>query len=247
MAAYFNFSSLVALLTLTILEVVLGVDNVIFLAVVTQEVPREQQNFVRRVGLSLALLGRIAMVLGVSYLLRLDHPLFRAFGRGFSAKDFVLIAGGIFLLYKATMEIIATTELREKESRVKPASSARLAGVIVQVMLIDMVFAIDSVLTAVGLTRQVGLIIIAMTIAILAMMFYAGILSDFIEAHPSVKVLALAFLVMIGMMLVADGFGQEVNRNYAYAAILFALAVEALDFRRQRNEERAQELPGPEE
>jgi len=236
----FTLQHAVALLTLTILEIVLGVDNIIFLAIVTQDLPREQQPLARKLGLGLALIGRIGMVLGVSWLLGLESGLFTAIGHEFSIKDLILLAGGIFLTYKAVTEIYKTTELKEEEGVApKPAKvGMTLAGTVLQIMVVDMVFAIDSVLTAVGLTKQYALIIIAMTIAILVMMFYAGKLSDFIHAHPSLKVLALAFLVLVGVLLISESFGQQIDRTYVYFAILFSLAVEALNFRRQSNAQR---------
>ncbi len=240
MAELLTVQALVALLTLTILEIVLGVDNIIFLAIVTADVPAAQQNFVRRVGLGLALVGRILMVVGLSWLLGLDKSLFTAFGHGFSAKDIILLAGGLFLTYKAVTEIFNVTECREDATTEKPvkASAGTMAAVVMQIIVVDMVFAIDSVLTAVGLTQQYILIIIAMTIAVLVMMFFAGTLADFIHKHPSLKMLALAFLVLVGVLLIADGFGEEIERNYVYFAILFSLAVEGLNFRQQANAER---------
>ena len=236
LAHLFTINSLIALVTLTILEVVLGVDNVIFLAIVTDGLPREQQQPARTMGLWLALIGRIAMVLGVTWLLRLDHVLFTVLGHGFSFKDLVLLSGGVFLLYKATVEIYKTTEVKDEEEEDKPEGRhGTLVATVIQIALIDMVFAVDSVLTAVGLTNQVILIIIAMAIAIFAMMFWAGLLADFIHEHPSLKVLALAFLVLVGVLLISDAFGQEIDRTYVYVAILFSLGVEALNFRRQRN------------
>jgi len=246
MAELLTVPNLVALLTLTILEIVLGVDNIIFLAIVTQNVPKEKQEFVRRLGLGLALIGRIVMVLGISWLLTLDTTLFTIAGHEFSAKDVILLAGGLFLTYKATTEIFKSTELKGEEGAgpVKP-SKASMAGVVAQIVVVDMVFAIDSVLTAVGLTQQYILIIIAMTIAIVAMMFFATPLADFIHEHPSVKMLALAFLVLIGVLLIAEGMGEEIDRNYVYFAILFSLGVEALNFRRQANLQRQQTEQGP--
>ena len=231
--------NLVALFTLTILELVLGVDNVIFLAIVTQDVPIESRDKVRKIGLGLALIGRIVMVLGITWLLGLDQTLFTIAGHAFSIKDVILLSGGLFLTYKAVTEIYKATELKEDEDE-KPAkpSKAGMAGVIAQIVVVDMVFAIDSVLTAVGLTSETWIIIVAMTIAIGAMMFYAGKLADFIEKHPSIKMLALTFLVLVGVLLIADGFGEEFDRNYVYFAILFSLGVEALNFRRQANLER---------
>ena len=249
MAEIFTIQSLVALVTLTILELVLGVDNIIFLAIVTENVPDDKKDFVRKLGLSLALVGRIVMVLGISWLLQLDSTLFTIMGHGFSAEDIILIAGGIFLTYKAVTEIYKETELKEEEHTAEKSAAdvgkGALAGVIAQIVVVDLVFAIDSVLTAVGLTQQYVLIIIAMTIAILAMMFFAKPLSDFIHEHPSLKMLALSFLVLIGVLLLADGFGEEIDRNYVYAAILFSLGVEALNFRRTANLQRQKRLQGP--
>lgn len=246
MAELLTIEALVALFTLTVLEIVLGIDNIIFLAIVTQDVPAEQQNFVRKLGLSLALLGRVVMVLGISWLLGLDEVLFTIAGHGFSAEGIILLSGGLFLVYKAVTEIYKATELKEDKGEVKPvkASAGTMTAVIAQIVVVDMVFAIDSVLTAVGLTQQIAIIIIAMTIAILVMMFYAGPLSDFIHKHPSLKMLALAFLVLIGVLLIADGFGEEINRNYIYFAIIFSLGVEALNFRRQANSERKRSIEG---
>jgi len=249
MESLFTIESLVALFTLTILELVLGVDNIIFLAIVTENVPDDKKDFVRKLGLSLALIGRIIMVLGISWLLQLDETLITIMGHGFSAEDLILIAGGIFLTYKAVTEIYKETELKEEEHTAEKAAmeagKGAMAGVIAQIVVVDLVFAIDSVLTAVGLTDQYILIIIAMTIAIGAMMFFAKPLSDFIHEHPSLKMLALSFLVLIGVLLLADGFGEELDRNYVYAAILFSLGVEALNFRRSANLQRQKNLQGP--
>ena len=247
MAELFTPENLVALLTLTVLELVLGVDNVIFLAIVTQDVAPEKRDRVRKIGLSLALIGRIVMVLGISWLLGLDETLFTLFGHAFSIKDVILLSGGLFLTYKAVTEIYKATELKEPEEGEQPAkpTPVGMAGVITQIVVVDMVFAIDSVLTAVGLTQETWIIIVAMSIAIISMMFYAGALADFIEKHPSLKMLALSFLVLVGVLLIADAFGEELDRNYVYFAILFSLGVEALNFRRQANLERQKATMGP--
>ncbi len=246
MAEIFTPENLVALITLTILELVLGVDNVIFLAIVTQDVPLEKRDRIRKLGLGLALIGRIIMVLGISWLLGLDETLFTLMGHAFSIKDVILLSGGLFLTYKAVTEIYKATELKEEEDEApaKP-TVAGMAGVVTQIVVVDMVFAIDSVLTAVGLTSETWIIIVAMTIAIVSMMFYAGTLADFIEKHPSLKMLALSFLVLVGVLLIADAFGEELDRNYVYFAILFSLGVEALNFRRQANLEREKAKMGP--
>lgn len=245
MEALFTVQGLVALVVLTVLEIVLGVDNIIFLAIVTQGLPEERQPFARKLGLGLALIGRIVMVLGISWLLLLETELFQAFGHGFTLQDLILLGGGLFLVYKAVTEIYKTTELKEHDPTAAERAKDTMAVVVAQVVLVDMIFAIDSVLTAVGLTQEIVLIVIAMTIAILVMMFFAEPLSKFIHDHPSLKVLALSFLVLVGVLLLSDGFGEEINRSYVYFAILFSLGVEALNFRRQANLERQLRTQGP--
>jgi predicted tellurium resistance membrane protein TerC len=229
--------NLLALLTLTLLEIVLGIDNVIFIAIITGSLPAEKRNLARRIGLGLALFGRVAMVLGVSWLVSLEHPLFTVLDHDITISGIILIAGGLFLLYKSVREIFNTTELHESEKE-EMSARASMSGVIAQIVVIDMIFAIDSVLTAVGLTGEVVLIIIAITIAIGVMMFYAGPVSDFIGKHPSLKLLALAFLVLIGVMLILEGIGEPISRTTVYVAIMFSLGVEYLNFRRRRNMER---------
>lgn len=229
--------SLAALLTLTILEIVLGIDNVIFIAIITSALPLERQRTARIIGLTLALVGRIAMVVGVSWLIGLDQTLFAVLDHDVSVSGLILISGGLFLIYKATKEIFVTTELREETHGTRRRAGSMVA-VIGLIAVIDMIFAIDSVLTAVGMTSEILLIVIAMTIAIVVMMFYSGQVSRFIQRHVSVKILALSFLVVIGVMLVAEGVGEEVDRTVVYFAILFSLAVEYLNFRRRRNLER---------
>ena len=177
------------------------------------------------------------MVLGVSWLISLDETLFTVLDRDISISGLILIGGGLFLIYKATKEIFVTTELRE-EKHDTPRRATSMLSVIGMIVVIDMIFAIDSVLTAIGMTSEILLIIIAMTIAVLVMMFYAGQVSRFIEKHVSVKILALAFLVVVGLMLLLEGVGEEVDRTVVYFAILFSLGVEALNFRHRRNVER---------
>ena len=237
MDVLFDPVNLLALLTLTLLEIVLGIDNVIFIAIITDTLPPEKRGLARRLGLGLALIGRVAMVLGVSWLIGLEHPLFTLFDHEITISGLILIGGGLFLLYKSVREIFNTTELHEEQkgALVKRAS---FAGVIAQIVVIDMIFAIDSVLTAVGLTGEIVLIIIAISIAIAVMMFYAGPVANFISKRPSLKLLALAFLVLIGVMLILEGIGEPISRTTVYVAIMFALGVEYLNFRRRRNMER---------
>jgi len=238
---------LLALLTLTLLEIVLGIDNVIFIAIITDTLPPEKRKLARRLGLGLALGGRVVMVLGVSWLISLEHPLFTVLDHEITISGLILIAGGLFLLYKSVREIFNTTELHDEEKGAM-RERASLASVIAQIVVIDMIFAVDSVLTAVGLTGEIVLIIIAITIAIGVMMFYAGPVSDFISKHPSLKLLALAFLVLIGVMLLLEGIGEPISRTTVYVAIMFALGVEYLNFRRRHNLERSGDhvVPGQE-
>jgi len=229
-------TNLVALLTLIILEVVLGVDNVVFIAIVTEGLPAEKRPLAQRLGLGVAFIGRVLLVLGVAWLLAAQKPIFTALGHDFSIADLIVIGGGLFLLYKATREIFHTVELREDTHGTE--ARATMAAAIAEIAVIDVIFAFDSVLTAVGLTKETLLIVIAMAVAIGVMMLYANALGKFIHEHPSLKILALSFLVLIGVMLFAEGFGEHIERGYVYAAILFSLAVEALNFRRQSNLER---------
>jgi len=255
MAQLFTPEALVALFTLTVLEIVLGVDNIIFLAIVTSRLPKEKQPFARRLGLSLALVGRILMVLGITWVMDFSETEILTVGtQSFTAEELILLAGGIFLVYKAVTEIYKTTELKEHEVEATESKGESMPGVIAQIVMVDMIFAIDSVLTAVGLTSEIGaqnvalqltIIIVAMSIAILAMMFFAEPLSSFISEHPSLKMLALSFLVLIGVLLISDGFGEEINRSYVYFAIIFSLGVEALNFRRQANLQKQKTTQGP--
>ncbi len=244
MELFLDPSTWLALFTLTILEIVLGIDNVVFIAIVANTLPEEKRDLARRLGLGLALFGRVGLVLGVSALLSLEHPLFTLFEEEYSISDLILIAGGLFLLYKAVREIFNTTELRGQEQG-EVRRRVSVTGVVAQIVVVDMIFAIDSVLTAIGLTKQIVLIIIAIAIAIGVMLFYAGPVARFIERHASVKLLALAFLVLIGVMLILEGVGKPIDRTTVYVAITFALLVEYLNFRRRKNLQRKGECVTP--
>jgi len=177
--------------------------------------------------------------------MKLDTEVLTLLGHSFTVEELILLGGGIFLVYKAVTEIYKTTELREEAPEPTAATAGSMAGVIAQIVVVDMIFAIDSVLTAVGLTQEIWIIIVAMTIAIGVMMFFAEPLSRFIHEHPSLKMLALSFLVLVGVLLISDGFGEDINRSYVYFAILFSLGVEALNFRREANLRRQQAEKGP--
>ena len=219
----------IALLTLTALEIVLGVDNIIFISILVGKLPQRQQNKARVLGLGLAMLTRIALLLSIVWVMKLTAPLFSAFSRQISARDIILIAGGLFLLWKSTIEIHDSLEgaAGEKTGRV----AAGFGAVLAQIAILDIVFSLDSVITAVGLASEVAVMIIAIVIAVTVMMFSAGAIGAFVDKHPTIKMLALSFLVLIGVTLIAEGFGRHVPRGYIYFAMAFSVAVELLNMK----------------
>ncbi|CAA9552226.1 MAG: UPF0053 inner membrane protein YgdQ [uncultured Thermomicrobiales bacterium] len=222
-----------ALLTLTTLEIVLGIDNVIFISILAGKLPEAQRERARIVGLSLAMIMRIGLLFSISWVVGLTEPIFDLFGHGFSGRDLILLGGGLFLIYKATTEIHEKLEGAEHEGAVRAAAS--FASVIVQILLLDIVFSLDSVITAVGLADELGVMVTAVVIAVLVMLVASGGIATFVNRHPTVKMLALSFLLLIGMTLVADGFGQHVSKGYIYAAMGFSVFVEALNLRLRSN------------
>jgi predicted tellurium resistance membrane protein TerC len=222
----------IALLTLTFLEIVLGIDNIIFISIVTNKLPVESQKTTRNIGLILAMIFRVLLLLTISYFIRLTNPLFSLFDIGFSVRDLVLMAGGIFLIVKSISEIHQKMEGEEQEIHVK--SKNGFLSVIMQIILIDMIFSFDSILTAIGLSNQIPLMIAAIIISILIMMLFAGAVGKFINKHPSLQVLALSFLILIGFMLVIDGFHYHVPKGYIYFAVFFSLLVEVLNMRMRK-------------
>ncbi|HJR17869.1 MAG TPA: TerC family protein [Gemmatimonadales bacterium] len=219
----------IALLTLTVLEIVLGIDNVIFISILAGKLPVEQQAKARRLGLALAMIMRIALLFSLSLIIRLTSPLFSVLGEEISGRDLVLIAGGLFLLAKSTHEIHDRLEGEEGETSVKVRPS--LTSVLVQIMLLDIVFSLDSVITAVGMAEDLGVMVTAVVIAVGFMMAFAGPVSSFVDRHPTVKMLALSFLLLIGVTLVADGLNQHIPKGYIYFAMAFSVAVEMLNLR----------------
>jgi predicted tellurium resistance membrane protein TerC len=251
-SSLFTVASLVSLLTLAMLEVVLGIDNIIFISITTDKLPKENQKRARTLGLGLALILRILLLLSITWIIRLTEPLFyvsenfpffslepatgAAFMYGCSFRDLILIAGGIFLLFSATREIHRKIEGgEESDESGKTAQSFR--SVIIKIMLIDVVFSFDSILTAIGLVSNVLVMIIAVIIAMIVMLIFSGTVSRFVNNHPTVKMLALAFLIMIGMVLVADGLHFHVPKGYVYFSVAFSLGVEVLNLRMKRKRE----------
>jgi predicted tellurium resistance membrane protein TerC len=225
-------------LTLTILEIVLGVDNVIFISIVAQKLPEEQRRRARILGLSLALIMRVLLLFSITWIVGLTEPVIAPFGVELSWRDLILIGGGLFLLYKAATEIFEEVEGGDLHTAPEEVVKAAFMTVIAQIVVLDLVFSFDSVLTAVGIAEHVEVMIAAVVIAIAVMMVAAGPISAFVEAHPSTKMLALAFLVMIGMALVAEGFHFHVEKGFIYAAMAFAGGVEGLNLWRQKRRRR---------
>ncbi len=223
-----------ALATLTTLEIVLGIDNIIFLAILVQRLPRERQHSARLIGLSLALLLRLALLASLAWLVKLTADLFTVLGQGISGRDLVLILGGLFLLVKATMEISHEMDVANPADALEapePPKPVSYPLMLAQIALLDLVFSLDSVITAVGMADDLAVMAIAVIIAIVFMMAFAGSVSDFIARHPSLKMLALAFLVLIGTALVADGLEFHIPKGYIYFAMAFSFAVELLNQR----------------
>ncbi len=222
----------VALITLTVLEVVLGIDNIVFISILAGKLPPEQRARARQLGLLAAMGMRILLLLAIGWVIGLTEPLFNVLGRDVSGRDIILIGGGLFLLAKATWEIHGRLEGEQHASGVKAAGS--FASVIVQIMLLDIVFSLDSVITAVGMSNQLPVMISAVVIAVLVMLFASGPVSELIERHPTLKMLALSFLLLIGVVLVAEGLGQHIEKGYIYFAMGFSVLVEFLNIRSTR-------------
>ncbi len=235
-ASLFTVAALGSLLTLTAMEIVLGIDNVVFIAILVGRLPKEQQAFARRVGMTLALVCRLGLLLSISWVMKLTNPLFSILNHAFSGRDLILLGGGLFLIGKASMEIYHKLEGEDHEESGK-GGQAKLGPMIVQLILLDMVFSLDSVITAVGMANQIQIMVIAMFLAVGVMMACAGAVGDFVHRHPSVKILALSFLNLIGVMLFAEGFGSHVNKGYIYTAMAFSLLVELLNMRFRKKQQ----------
>ncbi len=220
----------VAFLTLTALEIVLGIDNIIFISILVSRLPKEQQAKGRFFGLALAMGTRILLLLSITWVMQLTNDLFTVFAQGVSGRDLILFFGGLFLLFKSSTEIF--TSLEGEEHAAETGGKARgFMAVILQIAVIDIIFSLDSVITAVGMVSHVPVMVAAIIISVLVMMLAAGTISDFIEKHPSMKILALAFLIMVGTLLVAEAFDVHMPKGYLYFAMAFSLAVEAINIR----------------
>jgi len=227
----------IALLTLTVLEIVLGIDNIIFIAIITDKLPKEQQAKVRRLGLALAMIMRIGLLLMISWLAHLTDPLFSVFDHSFSGRDLVLLTGGLFLLVKATLEIHSTVEgAHGQHGSNGNGKQVSVFSVITQVVLLDVVFSLDSVITAVGMVDNLTVMIAAVLISVGVMMVFANSISKFILENPTLKMLALSFLILVAVVLVADGLGRHIEKAYIYFAIAYSMGVEFLNIRMRKKQ-----------
>jgi predicted tellurium resistance membrane protein TerC len=226
-----------ALITLTVLEVVLGIDNIVFISILAGKLPAGSQARARTLGLAFAMITRILLLLSLTWIMRLTTPLFAVFAREISGRDIILLVGGVFLIWKSTHEI---HQRLEGESSVQRTArdAVTMRGVLVQIALLDIVFSLDSVITAVGMANQVTIMIAAIMLAVGFMIFAAGPVSTFVDRHPTVKMLALSFLLLIGVTLIAEGLGQHISKGYVYFAMVFSMFVELLNLRARKGRDR---------
>ena len=230
----------VALATLTVLELVLGIDNIIFISILVSKLPKAQQEMARRIGLFMAMFMRIGLLLLLSVIIGLVEPIFTVLSQPFSGRDLILLAGGLFLIWKSTGEIHHSLEGDEVPASVN--AKANLMAIILQIILIDLVFSLDSIITAVGMVDDVRIMIAAVVISLGLMMLFAKGIGQFVDAHPSIKMLALSFLVVVGVVLVAEGFGHHVPKGYIYFGMAFAFGVEMLNIRFRKKRSHAVQL-----
>lgn len=230
-----NPSVWMAFATLTVLELVLGIDNIVFISILAGKLPAEQQSKARYIGLGLALIMRVILLFSLSWVIGLTNPLFTVFGQAISGRDLVLLIGGLFLIGKSTHEIHGSLEGEEGNKSTKVYAS--FAGVLVQIALLDIVFSLDSVITAVGMVDRIEIMIAAVVVSIVFMMAFAGTIGAFVQKHPTVKMLALSFLLLIGVTLIAEGFDQHIPKGYIYFAMAFSVLVEILNMRLRKKAE----------
>lgn len=224
-------------LLLTALEIVLGVDNILFISIVVSRLPKNKRKLARRIGLFLALFGRIALLFSLNFVMSLTKPLIQILDLSFSGRDLVLGLGGLFLLYKATQEIFFHLE-EAKNTQDEIIKTITMTQAIGQILVLDLVFSLDSIITALGLVKHVSIMVIAIIIAVLIMLFFAELISDFLDEHPSMKVLGLAFLLLVGVLLIAEAFGNHVPKGYVYFALAFSLCVEIINIKYKKNKQK---------
>lgn len=230
----FSFEAWVSLATLTALEIVLGIDNIIFIAILCGKLPQQKRNKARIMGLSAAMITRILLLLSLAWIMSLTKPLFSVFSQSFSGRDLVLILGGLFLMYKSTTEIHSNIANEpEKEQDIKVVS---FGGVLIQIAFLDIIFSLDSVITAVGMAQHLPVMILAVILAVGVMMFASGAISDFVEKNPTIKILALSFLILVGVSLIADGLGFHIPKGYIYFSMAFAFIVEMINLKIRKKE-----------
>ena len=222
----------IALLTLTALELVLGIDNIVFISILVDKLPKAQQERARRIGLFMAMFMRIGLLMLLAWIIGLVAPLFSVMGKAISGRDLILIGGGLFLLYKSTGEIHQSLE--GEEGHASSSVKATFGAVILQIMIVDMVFSLDSIITAVGMVDSLAVMVTAVILSVAMMMLFAGAIGRFVSDHPTIKMLALSFLVVVGVVLIAEGFGQHVPKGYVYFAMAFSLGVELLNIRSRK-------------
>jgi predicted tellurium resistance membrane protein TerC len=224
----------IALATLMLMEIVLGIDNIVFLSILTDRLPKDQQPKARSIGLALALIMRLGLLLAINWVMGLTAPLFTVLNEEISGRDLILGLGGLFLMFKATREIFAKLEMSEEHGGPQKRGGAMVA-VLIQIVLLDIVFSLDSVITAVGMAQDLIIMVIAMIGAVAVMLIFAGSISEFVNKHPSMKVLALSFLILIGVLLVAESMDQHIKKGYVYFAMAFSLSIELINMRVRKN------------
>lgn len=230
MESFLTTEALIALVTLTGMEIVLGIDNIVFISILVAKLPIEQQKKARQIGITLALLARLILLFSINWVMGLTKPLFNIFDYEMTGRNLILLLGGLFLVGKATFEIHDKLEPSSEGTGIK-AKSASFSTIIFQIALLDIVFSLDSVITAVGMAQQISIMVVAMLISMVVMLASAGAIGSFVERHPTVKILALSFLILIGVMLVAEGTGNHMPKGYIYFAMAFSLGVELLNMR----------------
>lgn len=236
MDSFFSIESLTALFTLSLMEIVLGIDNIIFIAILTARLPKEQQSSTQKIGIAMALVTRVILLFSLAWLMGLTAPILTLFDHGFSVRDLILIFGGLFLVGKATFEIHHKVEGDGDEgvAAAGQSNANKRSMIIAQIMVLDIVFSLDSVITAIGMVKHIPIMVAAMIIAMVIMLASASYISSFVEKHPTIKILALSFLILIGVVLIVEGMGGHVGKGYIYFAMFFSLAVEMINMRYRR-------------